>query len=37
MIEFKQSYDKIEQEFTKLLDVGGTHTFNCYVIGGDGE
>ena len=24
-------------QFTKLLDVGGTHTFECYVIGGDGE
>lgn len=35
--EFRQNLDKIEQQFTKLLDVGGVHTFSCYVIGGDGE
>jgi len=27
----------VSQEFTKLLEVGGTQTFTCYVIGGDGE
>ena len=37
MTEFKQNYDKIDQTFTKLLDVGGTHTFQLYVVGGDGE
>jgi hypothetical protein len=31
------NYDKIDQQFTKLLEVGGMTTFSCYVIGGDGE
>ena len=37
MTEFKQNYDKIEQQFTKLLDIGGTQTFHLMVVGGDGE
>lgn len=37
IVEFKQNYDKIDQQFTKLLDVGGTQTFHLMVVGGDGE
>ena len=37
LVKFKQVSDKIEQQFTKLLDVGGKQTFECFVISGEGE